>query len=80
VTDILLPAITFLLLLIVVALWRIGNAILSVYHALGSVQEVAEALWAQTGYTRKQWQEKQAEMRLNEHEQKSWEEFQRKQK
>jgi hypothetical protein len=61
-------------LLIAFALYRLGNILYLVIH---SQADITEALWARTGYSRSDWREHQAQARLNEFEQKSWDKFQR---
>jgi hypothetical protein len=77
VLEILLGAIVVVGLLIAFALYRLGNILYSVIH---SQADIAEALWARTGYSRSEWQERQSQVRLNKFEQESWEKLQRERK
>jgi len=74
VLEILLGANVGVGLLIAFALYRLGNILYSVIH---SQANITEALWARTGYSRSEWQERRTQARLSEFERESWDKFQR---
>ncbi len=64
-------------LLIVLGIFRLCGIVAYLAQAQS---EIAEAIWATTGLTQSEWKKQKSEVRLAEHEQESWEKFQREHK
>jgi hypothetical protein len=74
VIEILLGALVAVGLVIAACVFRLGTIVAS---AVYSQAEIVEAIWATTGFTQSEWKKRKSEVRLAEHEQESWDRFQR---
>jgi hypothetical protein len=80
VIELLLALIALGVFIVAFALFRVAHGLLFLAHTHSErEQEIAEALWAKMGCTREEWRKVRSDARLAEHEQKSWQEFERKQ-
>lgn len=64
-------------LLIAFGIFRLSGMVAYLAHAQS---EIADAIWATTGFTQSEWKRRKSEARHAEHEQESWDKFERQQK
>jgi hypothetical protein len=80
-TEILLALIALGVFIVAFALFRVANGLLFLAQTHSErQQEISEALWAKMGFTREEWRKVRSDARLAEHEEKSWREFEQKQR